>query len=141
MWERVIERELISTPTHTHTHPHNHKHTPTHPPTPQTVYQHLPAHHFLSNWVFGGGGGGVSFSSSPLTKLKEMLGFCQATFVGPYGIKRSVLAACVAELGTLFKKPTPSTINLLKNAKNNFLKLKNLKNTESAQLCWSVVGR
>ena len=31
------------------------------------------------------------------------------------------------------KKPTPSQINLIKNAKNHFLLLKKLKNTESAQ--------
>ena len=35
----------------------------------------------------------------------------------------------------LFKKPTPSQISFIKNAKNNFLLLKNVKNTESAQLC------
>ena len=35
----------------------------------------------------------------------------------------------------LFKKPTPSQINLIKKAKNNFLLLKKLKHTESAQLC------
>ena len=35
----------------------------------------------------------------------------------------------------LFKKPTPSQINLIKNAKNHFLILKKLENTESAQLC------
>ena len=34
----------------------------------------------------------------------------------------------------LFKKPTPSQINLIKNAKNHFLLLKKFKNTESAQL-------
>ena len=33
----------------------------------------------------------------------------------------------------LFKKPTPSQINLIKNAKNHFILLKKLKNTESAQ--------
>ena len=38
-------------------------------------------------------------------------------------------------LPVLFKKPTPSQINLIKNAKNNFLLLKKLKNTDSAQLC------
>ena len=35
----------------------------------------------------------------------------------------------------LFKTPTPSQINLIKKAKNNFLLLKKFKNTESAQLC------
>ena len=30
---------------------------------------------------------------------------------------------------------TPNQINLIKNAKNHFLLLKKLKNTESAQLC------
>ena len=35
----------------------------------------------------------------------------------------------------LFKKPTPSQINLIKDAKNHFLLLKRFKNTESAQLC------
>ena len=35
----------------------------------------------------------------------------------------------------VFKKPTLSQINLIKNANNNFLLLKNFKNTESAQLC------
>ena len=34
----------------------------------------------------------------------------------------------------LFKKPTPSQINLIKNSRNYFLLLKKLKNTESAQL-------
>ena len=33
------------------------------------------------------------------------------------------------------KKPTPSQINLMKNAKNHFLLLKKFKNTEIAQLC------
>ena len=33
------------------------------------------------------------------------------------------------------EKPTLSQINLVKNAKNNFLLLKKLKNTEIAQLC------
>ena len=33
------------------------------------------------------------------------------------------------------KKPTPSQINLIKNAKNHFLLFKQFKNTESAQLC------
>ena len=35
----------------------------------------------------------------------------------------------------LFKKPTSSQINLIKNVKNNFYYWKNLKNTESAHLC------
>ena len=35
----------------------------------------------------------------------------------------------------LFKKPTPSQFNLIKNAKNHFLLLKKFKNNESAQLC------
>ena len=35
----------------------------------------------------------------------------------------------------LFKKPTPSQINFIKNAKNHFLLLKKCKNTQSAQLC------
>ena len=34
-----------------------------------------------------------------------------------------------------FKKPTPSQMNLIRNAKNYFLLLEKLKNTESAQLC------
>ena len=34
----------------------------------------------------------------------------------------------------LFINPTPSQINLIKNAKNQFLLLKKIKNTESAQL-------
>ena len=33
-----------------------------------------------------------------------------------------------------FKKPTPSQINLIINAKNNFLLLNKLKNISSAQL-------
>ena len=33
----------------------------------------------------------------------------------------------------LFKKPTPSQINLIKNANNNILLLNKFKNTESAQ--------
>ena len=36
----------------------------------------------------------------------------------------------------LFKKPTQSQIKLIKNAKNQILLLKKIKNTESAQL-WS----
>ena len=36
---------------------------------------------------------------------------------------------------SLFKKPTPSQINFIKNAKNHFLLVKKLKNTGSAQLC------
>ena len=36
---------------------------------------------------------------------------------------------------SLFKKPTPSQINLIKNEKNHFLLVKKLKNTGSAQLC------
>ena len=36
----------------------------------------------------------------------------------------------------LFKMPTPGQINLIKNAKNNFLVL---KNTESAQLCFQAI--
>ena len=32
------------------------------------------------------------------------------------------------------EKPTPGQINLIKNAKNHFLLLKNFKNTESAHL-------
>ena len=38
----------------------------------------------------------------------------------------------------LFEKLTPSQINLIKNAKNHFLLMKKLKNTESAQLCLNV---
>ena len=38
----------------------------------------------------------------------------------------------------LFKIPTPSQINLIKNAKNHFLLIKKFKNTESAQLCDSL---
>ena len=34
----------------------------------------------------------------------------------------------------LFKKPTPSQINLIKKGKNHFLLLKKFKNTGSAQL-------
>ena len=34
----------------------------------------------------------------------------------------------------LLKKPTPSQINVIKNAKNHFLLLKKLKNSSSAQL-------
>ena len=34
---------------------------------------------------------------------------------------------------SLFKKPTPSQINFIKNAKNHFLLLKKFKNSESAQ--------
>ena len=33
------------------------------------------------------------------------------------------------------KSPVPSQINLIKNAKNQFLSVKKLKNTSSAQLC------
>ena len=40
----------------------------------------------------------------------------------------------------LFKKPTPSQINLIKNAKNHFLLLKKFKNTESAHHCRHVVS-
>ena len=39
----------------------------------------------------------------------------------------------------LFKKPTPSQINLIKNAKNHFLLVKKFLNTSSAQLCWLTV--
>ena len=35
----------------------------------------------------------------------------------------------------LFKMPTPSQINLIKNAKNHFLLVKKFKKTGSAQLC------
>ena len=38
----------------------------------------------------------------------------------------------------LFKKPTPSQINLIKSAKNHFLLVKKLKNTWSAHLCICV---
>ena len=34
--------------------------------------------------------------------------------------------------------PTPSQINLIKNAKINFLLVKKFKSTESAQLCTSI---
>ena len=37
----------------------------------------------------------------------------------------------------LFKNPTPSQINLIKNSTNHSLLLKKLQNTESAQLCRS----
>ena len=37
----------------------------------------------------------------------------------------------------LFKNPTPSQINLINDAKNHFLLLKKLKNSESAQL-WTI---
>ena len=40
----------------------------------------------------------------------------------------------------LFKKLTPSQINLIKNAKNHFLLMKKLKNTESAQLWLEVIA-
>ena len=39
---------------------------------------------------------------------------------------------------SLFKKLTPSQINLMKNTKYHFLLLKKIKNTESAQLCVQV---
>ena len=39
----------------------------------------------------------------------------------------------------IFKKPTPSQMNLIRNAKNYFLLLEKLKNTERSQLCKSAV--
>ena len=39
----------------------------------------------------------------------------------------------------LFKKPTPSQINVIKKAKNHFLLWKVFKNTESAQLCFTNI--
>ena len=54
-------------------------------------------------------------------------------------IKNDFFAFFISELPisapVLFKKPTPSQINLITNAKNHFLLLKKFKNTESAQLC------
>ena len=38
----------------------------------------------------------------------------------------------------LFKKATPSQINMIKKAKNHFLLVKKLKTTESAQL-WATL--
>ena len=42
------------------------------------------------------------------------------------------LSSYVISALVLFKKPTPSQINLIENAKNHFLLLNKFKNTESA---------
>ena len=96
--------------THTHIYTQTHPHTPTHTPT------HTPEQSWALSVVLNFFNNKKSF-------------FCIFYQVNSLFLNR-----------VLFKKPTPSLINLVRNAKINFALLKKWKNTESAQLCTWVVG-